>query len=317
MGHGNGDHDGMNHGSGGRGGHGRMGHGNGDHAGGAGMHGMEMDLNDIDFDAYLANDRTLADPEVVRIERGGRVKLRIINAAAATVFWIDTGAIEGRLVAVDGHDIEPLTGHRFGFAMGQRLDIELDLPAGEGAYPVLALREGERERTGIILATPGARVERLADLGEEVAPAFDWDLAQEGGLRAAAPLPQREVTRRADVMLGGTMSPYVWTINDRVWGEHEPLHASSGERVELTFHNRSMMAHPMHLHGHVFQVVALGGRDIGPPRRINGAARDTVHVPPHAMVTIAFDGGEAARWMLHCHHMPHLITGMMIELVVA
>jgi FtsP/CotA-like multicopper oxidase with cupredoxin domain len=244
------------------------------------------------------------------------VTLRIINAAAATVFWIDTGALEGRLVAVDGHDIEPVTGQRFGFAMGQRLDIELDLPAGEGAWPILALREGERERTGLILATPGARVERLADLGEEPAPAFDYDLAQELQLRAAAPLSERQATRQENVMLGGTMSPYRWTINERIWGEHTPLHASGGERVELTFHNMSMMAHPMHLHGHVFQVVGIGGRGIG-HRRVNGALRDTVHVPPMTMVTIAFDAGEAARWMLHCHHMPHLITGMMTELVVA
>ncbi|MGY6710073.1 MAG: multicopper oxidase domain-containing protein [Rhizobiaceae bacterium] len=35
------------------------------------------------------------------------------------------------------------------------------------------------------------------------------------------------------------------------------------------------------------------------------------------MVTVALDGGEAANWMLHCHHMPHLITGMMTEFVVA
>ena len=123
MGHGNGAMGSMMGGSGmgrGNGGHGGMGHGDGDHDRGAHgeMPGMEMDLNDIDFDAYLANDRTLADPEVVRVERGGRVKLRLINAASATVFWIDTGAVAGRLVAVDGHDIEPVTGRRFGFAMG-------------------------------------------------------------------------------------------------------------------------------------------------------------------------------------------------------
>ncbi len=106
------------------------------------MPGMTMDLNDFNFDAYLANDRTLNDPEVVAVENGGRVRLRVINAAAATVFWIDTGALNGRLVAVDGHDVQPLPGRRFGLAMGQRLDIEMDLPKGEGAFPVLALREG-------------------------------------------------------------------------------------------------------------------------------------------------------------------------------
>jgi len=39
-------------------------------------------------------------------------------------------------------------------------------------------------------------------------------------------------------------------------------------------------------------------------------------VPPMTMATIAVDAGEAARWMLHCHHMPHLSTGMMTEFVV-
>ena len=111
---------------------------------GMGMAGMAMDLNDFNFDAYLANDRTLSDPEVVQVENGGRVRLRIINGSAATVYWIDTGAVEGRLVPVDGHDVQPVTGRRFGIAMAQRLDIEMDLPKGAQAFPVLALREGAR-----------------------------------------------------------------------------------------------------------------------------------------------------------------------------
>ncbi|MDZ4069037.1 MAG: multicopper oxidase domain-containing protein, partial [Tabrizicola sp.] len=51
--------------------------------------------------------------------------------------------------------------------------------------------------------------------------------------------------------------------------------------------------------------------------RFAGAVRDTVHVPPMGMVTVALDAGEAARWMLHCHHMPHLSTGMMTEFAVS
>ena len=275
-----------------------------------GMAGMAMDLNDYDWDAYLANDRTLSDPEVVRVERGGRIRLRVINAAAATVFWIDTGAAEGRLVAVDGHAVQPLAGNRFGLAMGQRLDIEIDLPNGGGAWPILALREGARERTGLILATKGAEVRRLDTVAEAEAPAFDTDLAQEARLTALAPLPDRPVDRSQMLMLGGSMQPYVWTINGAVWGQHQPIVARSGERVVLSFHNMSMMAHPMHLHGHVFQVVGLNGR------RVAGALRDTVHVPPMSMVDVALDAGEAARWMLHCHHMPHLSTGMMTEFAV-
>jgi FtsP/CotA-like multicopper oxidase with cupredoxin domain len=275
------------------------------------MGGMAMDLNDYDWDAYLANDRTLTDPEVVQVERGGRIRLRVINAAAATVFWIDTGAAEARLVAVDGHAVQSLPGTRFGLAMGQRLDIEIDLPSEGGAWPILALREGARERTGLILATQGAEVRRLEDVAETEAPAFDTDLAQEARLVALAPLPDRPVDRSQMLMLGGSMQPYVWTINGAVWGQHQPITARSGERIVLSFHNMSMMAHPMHLHGHVFQVVGLNGR------RVAGALRDTIHVPPMSMVDVALDAGEAARWMLHCHHMPHLASGMMTEFAVA
>ncbi|MGX1100671.1 multicopper oxidase family protein [Amorphus sp. MBR-141] len=306
---------GMNHGAMGHGAMGGMPMGNMSGMGGMmgvgrQMGGMAMDLNDYDWDAYLANDRTLSDPEVVQVEHGGRILLRVINAAAATVFWIETGGVEARLVAVDGHAVQLVPGTRFGLAMGQRLDIEIDLPNEGGAWPILALREGARERTGLILASRGAEVRRLDAVAESEAPAFDTGLAQEARLIALDALPDRPVERSHVLMLGGSMQPYVWTINGAIWGQHQPIIARSGERVVLSFHNMSMMAHPMHLHGHVFQVVGLNGR------RVAGALRDTVHVPPMAMVDVALDAGEAARWMLHCHHMPHLATGMMTEFAV-
>ena len=273
------------------------------------MGGMVMDLNDFNFDAYLANDRTMSDPEVIAVERGGRVRLRIVNASAATTFWIDTG-LPARLVAVDGHAVVPMAGTRFGMAMAQRLDIEIDLP-GDGAFPILALREGARERTGLILASAGAAVSKVSGLSEADHPAFDLDLAQEASVQAVTPLAARPVDRAQMIMLAGAMQPYVWTIDGQTWDTHKPIEAKSGERVELMFHNMSMMAHPMHLHGHVFQVVKINGR------AINGAMRDTVYVPPMAQVTVALDAGEAARWMLHCHHMPHLSTGMMTEFAVS
>ena len=277
----------------------------------SGMGGKAMDLNDFAFDAYLANDRTLADPEVVQIDKGGRALLRVINAAAATVFWIDAGALAARIVAVDGEPVQPVLGSRFGLAMGQRLDIEVDLPAEGGAFPILALREGARERTGIILATKGAQVAKVAEMSEADHPAFSSDLRQEASLRALTPLPDRKPVSSPMLMLGGSMMPYVWTINGKTWADHEPVTARSGDRVEITSHNMSMMAHPMHLHGHGFQVVGVG------MDRIAGAVRDTVHVPPMNMVTVAVDAGEAARWMLHCHHMAHLATGMMTEFAVS
>jgi len=277
----------------------------------SGMSGMAMDLNDFDFDAYLANDRTLDDPDVVSVERGGRVRLRVINGASMTAFWIDLGAVAGRLVAVDGEPVLPFANSRFSAAPAQRLDIEIDLPADGAALPVLALREGARERTGIILAPRGGTVARLPGLSESENPAVSGDLAQELALRAASPLPDRPAQNGQMVMLMGAMQPYLWTINGRTWENRVPVAVKSGERIELMFHNMSMMAHPMHLHGHVFQVVEFGGT------RFAGAMRDTVHVPSMGSATIAFDAGEAAPWMLHCHHMAHLASGMMTELAVS
>src|SRR3977135_276460 len=130
---------------------------------------MAPDLNDIDYDAFLANDRTLVDPDVIPTEAGGRVRLRLINGASATQFWIDLGAITGTVIAADGQPVRPVRSSRFPLAMAQRLDVLIDLP-GNGAYPILAQVEGKRARTGIILAASGYCVARVAAEASEDAP---------------------------------------------------------------------------------------------------------------------------------------------------
>ena len=148
----------------------------GGHMSGMAMPGMAaMDLNDIEYDAYLANDRTLDDPQVVPTEKGGLVRLRIINGATATAFTIDTGGLAGRLVAVDGQFVHPISGNQFPISMGQRLDIRLELPKAGGVHPILALREGSLERTGIILASPGLLLPRLLRVDRRMDLFSDWD----------------------------------------------------------------------------------------------------------------------------------------------
>ncbi|CBS86827.1 multicopper oxidase family protein [Azospirillum lipoferum] len=304
---GHGGHGQMGHGSHGSMGHGAMNNGGMNH-GSMNHGGMAMDLNDVEYDAYLANDRTVADPEVVRVERGGRVRLRVINGATSTAFHLDLGRLTGEVVAADGNPVQPVAGNRFGISMGQRLDIRLTLPSEGGAFPILALREGAAQRTGLILATPGAIVQRVAEQGEAATEALDLSL--ERRLVAEQSLGTRATDRTARVRLTGTMAPYVWSLDDRTFGTHAPLVVRQGQRVELTFENPSMMAHPMHLHGHHFQVVAIDGRPVV------GAVRDTVLVPTMGSVTVAFDADNPGRWPLHCHNLLHMATGMMTEVVV-
>lgn len=266
--------------------------------------GMKMDLNDVEYDAVLANHRTLADPAVIRTEPGGRVLLRLINGACSTEFWIDLGGLTGTVVAADGHPVRPVRGTRLPLAIAQRLDVMIDLP-GKGAYPILAQVEGKQARTGIILAASGAAVPRLAEEAGENAPPVDLSL--EHRLEAITPLAPRapDVTYR--VTLAGGMSPYAWSLNGQFWPEITPLMVALGQRVAIEMVNASMMAHPMHLHGHAFQVTALNGTPLA------GAVRDTVLVPPLGSVTIAFDANNPGRWAFHCHNLYHMMTGMMTE----
>jgi FtsP/CotA-like multicopper oxidase with cupredoxin domain len=270
----------------------------------SGPDGMRIGLNDVQYDAFLANDRTLADPEIVRVERGGRIRLRIINGASSSQFWVDLGELVGRVVATDGHPVHPVAGSRFPIAMAQRLDILIDLPRA-GAFPILARLEGPGRQTGIVLAAAGARIPRITD-SARAAPPLD------NSLEARLTAVERLLPRPADVVrtitLSGSMKPYAWSMNEEYWPQVTPLMLRKGQRVEIDLVNHSMMAHPMHLHGHAFQVIAIDGRPI------QGAVRDTVLVTPMmGRIRIAFDADNPGRWAFHCHNLYHMITGMLTE----
>ena len=124
-------------------------------------------------------------------------------------------------------------------------------------------------------------------------------------MRAQKPFPERKADRVHILNLTGEMAGYVWSINNVVWNKDvPPLPVAKGERVELVFVNRTPMPHPMHLHGHEFQVVEIDGE------RFPGAVRDTVLVTPGRRVVVAFDALNPGWWALHCHLLYHMDAGM-------
>ena len=100
----------------------------------------------------------------------------------------------------------------------------------------------------------------------------------------------------------GTIGFGVWTVNGRPHG-NEPLAVAEGEKVRLAFTNRTTMFHPMHLHGHTFQVVMASG--------LPGARKDTTIVRPGTSVAVDFVADNPGQWMLHCHNLYHQVQGMM------
>jgi FtsP/CotA-like multicopper oxidase with cupredoxin domain len=264
------------------------------------------DLNDVAYDAFLANDRTLDDPEIIDVEKNGEMRLRIINAAASTNFTVDFGGIEGSLVSVDGNPVVPLSLRRLPLAVAQRADIVLRMPADGTAVPVFAIGEGRKLRTGIVLRPPGASVARLSSEAPEPGPTVGLEL--EAGLVATQPLPAKPIDNSIPVDLTGTMTGYIWgmTVNDQ---GGLPATIDIGQRVELVMRNRTMMAHPMHLHGHIFQVVEINGKPL------QGAVRDSVLVAPKATVKVVFDADNPGFWAFHCHNLYHMAAGMFATVV--
>jgi FtsP/CotA-like multicopper oxidase with cupredoxin domain len=274
---------------------------------GMAMDAGKPDLNDVRYDAFLANDRTLGDPDVVKVEPGGRVLLRIINSCSMSAFHVDLGALDGELTAVDGFAVAPVVARRFPIAVAQRLDIRLAIPRAPAAHPVLAVLEGDNKQTGIILRAADAPIARISDTAGTASPALTLDL--ESRLRAVSPLKPRKANRIHTLNLTGTMAGYSWSLNNVPWiKDVPPLAIAQGERVELSFVNKTPMPHPMHLHGHEFQVVEIDGK------RFAGAVRDTVLVPPGRRVVVAFDANNPGLWALHCHLLYHLDAGMFTTL---
>lgn len=257
-----------------------------------------MDGGDVDYPLYLINGRAPADPDVLRAKPGQRIRVRIINAAADTMFTVALGGHEMTITHTDGFPVQPSITGALRVAMGERYD--LTVTAGDGWFPLLAQAVG-RAGYGLAVLGTGARsaLSRPAELDRR--PTLVSDL----GVAPASALPQRVPDATADLLLTGPGSGYVWTINGRTYDVAEPLTVGAGELLRLRMRNMSMMSHPMHLHGHTFQVGDAGG---------TGARKDTVLIAPMAAVAVDVLADNPGKWMLHCHNAYHAEAGMMTRL---
>ena len=286
--------------------------GGGGHAMHMKMDGMKMDGmtmgSDVAFDALLANDRTLDDPEIVTVDKGTSLRLRIINAASATNMWVDLGSLKGQLIAVDGNAVKPVSVSRFPLAIAQRADVRITLPDESLAWPVLFQSEGATLRCGIVLKVGEGTIAKISDQGD-AGEALSLDF--ESALRVPYELKKAKVSQREMVMLTGGDEGYQWGFNGKPMMHDVLFRVKHSTRVELTMHNMTSMAHPMHLHGHYFQVTSINGQ------AFEGALRDTVLIPPDNMVSVEFDADNPGTWAFHCHHLYHMNSGMMAAMAYA
>jgi FtsP/CotA-like multicopper oxidase with cupredoxin domain len=259
---------------------------------------------DVKYDALLANLRTIDNPQVFEVKPGQRVLLRVMGAASATNFFVDTGSLDATIIATDGEAVQPLTGNFFQLSTAHRLDLLVTIPEAGGVFPILALAEGTSLQAGVLLATPGAKVLKQPLATRAKRTMGGLDNTQEMRLIAKEPLPDKPVQRSLPSVLGGNMMTYTWTINGAPYPNRNSLNVKEGERVELVISNTTGMSHPMHLHGHVFEVTEIDEQNIA------GAKRDTILVPPKSTIKVVFDADNPGVWAYHCHILYHLATGM-------
>ncbi|MGB6220024.1 multicopper oxidase domain-containing protein [Haloferula sp.] len=115
-------------------------------------------------------------------------------------------------------------------------------------------------------------------------------------------LPPNAPRRTVRLTLDGDMSKYVWQINNRILAPDNDIHIKKGEVVRFVMINRTMMHHPMHLHGHFFRVINGQGK--------RSPLKHTVDVAPMSTTVIEFDANEFGDWFFHCHLLYHMHSGM-------
>ena len=244
---------------------------------------------------------------VHRTAPGSKIRVRVVNAETQTRDFTVAGA-SWRLVALDGHDLhEPgeVTDKAIELGGGGRADIELTMPD----HPV-RVGVSDKADLGYVLSpdgtstVAGSDTESALDLlhygtpdttpfdaGSAYDRTYDVDLDQGFGFR--------------DGGLG-----FLWTMNGKVFPDVPMLTVAEGDLVRVTFRNRSLTDHPMHLHGHHVLVLAKDGEQVdGSPLWL-----DTVLVRPGETWQIAFRADNPGLWMDHCHDLQHASVGMTMHL---
>ncbi|RED10627.1 multicopper oxidase family protein [Pontivivens insulae] len=254
---------------------------------------------------------------VLPLERGTRVRLRIINAATARIMPLALSGLAARLIALDGYPVSPRDAEQIVIAPAQRADLVIDVPNELTDEAGIYVDAGRQRFVRLLdIALTGG----IADLHvRDVRPLPEW----------ASPVtfdlsdPQRETI----VMEGGAMRGLgetyfegellggralarrgmVWAFNEAANRMDRPIfELPTGRTLHLTMQNRTAFPHAMHLHGYHFAVIARNGQS-DPDRDV----RDTVLVNVNETVEIALMGQNPGDWMLHCHMLSHQAAGMM------
>ncbi|WP_394270341.1 copper resistance system multicopper oxidase [Qipengyuania sp.] len=122
----------------------------------------------------------------------------------------------------------------------------------------------------------------------------------------------RRPSRSMEIHLTGNMERYMWSFDGKKFTavSDDPIRFAYNERVRVKLVNDTMMAHPIHLHGHFFELVNGAPADRQPQKH-------TVIVQPGGSATFDLTADEQGDWAFHCHLLYHMHSGMFQIVTVA
>jgi len=281
------------------GGHsGHMGSGGMGNMGSGGMGSMVGGLTgDVAYPLHVINGRAPSERETIEAKPGQRVRIRLINAGSDTAYRVAIGGHRLTVTHADGFPVNPVEVDTVVLGMGERYDVIVT--AGSGSFPIVAVPEGKSDPAGeAVLRTSSAAT--APTVGSRPAELSGRELVY-GDLVAtdAVRLPSKNPDRSTTIRLTANGSGYVHGLDGKSFPDTAAITVAEGERLRLRITNETMMFHPVHLHGHTFQMVGDGT-----------ARKDTVNVLPMTTVEVDIAADNPGQWMLHCHNTYHLETGM-------
>lgn len=256
------------------------------------------DAGDIAYPYYLVNGRIAASPKIFNAKPGQRIRIRLINTASDTAFRVALAGHSMTVTHTDGYPVVPARVDALLIGMAERYDVTVT--AGDGVFPLVAVAEGKNALGRALLSTAA---------GSTPDPQFQpGELTKRVGtvemFTATTPVNLGRPDPGLDlpIVLGGNMIQYNWTINGEPYSKTNPLLVHEGQRPTLSFENTTMMYHPIHLHGHTFQVIKPDGSP--------GARKDTVMVLPKQKLAAVLSADNPGTWVMHCHNTYHQVAGM-------
>jgi len=221
------------------------------------------------------------------VERNASARL---GGATSAMPGMDHGQMDhGAMAGTPGHD---MAGHDMGAMKMRDFSYAPEVKKGPGVQTVSPM---PMDRTG----EPG---QGLEDVGHRVLVYKDL-MALERNPDVRAP------SRSLDIHLTGNMERFMWAFDGvKMSDTMEPFAFTEGERVRINLINDTMMAHPIHIHGHFFELVT-GHGDRAPRKH-------TVIVQPSGKVSWDFTADAVGDWAFHCHLLYHMMAGMMRTVTV-